>query len=55
MTFSLHEGGVVMSSQITHTHTVIKIHPLVHTVYVMLVHTVYDGYLIVYINVSNIH
>ena len=30
MTFSLHQGGVVMSSQTTHTHThtVIKIHPL---------------------------
>ena len=29
MTFSLHQGGVVMSIQITHTHT-IKIHPLAH-------------------------
>ena len=30
MTFFLHQGGVVMSSQITHTHrhTIIKIHPL---------------------------
>ena len=28
MTFFLHQGGVVMSSQIT--HTVIKIHPLAH-------------------------
>ena len=25
MTFSLHQGGVVMSSQVKHTHTVIKI------------------------------
>ena len=30
MTFSLHQGGVVMSSQVNHTHTVIKIHPLAH-------------------------
>ena len=30
MTFSLHQGGVVMSSQITHTHTIINIHPLAH-------------------------
>ena len=30
MTFSLHQGGVVVSSQITHTQTVIKIHPLAH-------------------------
>ena len=35
MTFSLDQGGVVMSSQITHTtharkHTIIKIHPLAH-------------------------
>ena len=30
MTFSLHQGGVVMSSQVKHTHTVIKIHPLAH-------------------------
>ena len=28
MTFSLHQGGVVMSSQMTHTHTIINIHPL---------------------------
>ena len=28
MTFSLHQGGVVMSSQIT--HTIINIHPLAH-------------------------
>ena len=30
MTSSLHQGGVVMSSQITHAHTVIKIDPLAH-------------------------
>ena len=30
MTFSLHQRGVIMSSQIKHTHTVIKIHPLAH-------------------------
>ena len=30
MTFSLHQGGVVMSSQITHTQSS-KIHPLAHT------------------------
>ena len=30
MTFSLHQRGVVMSSQIKYTHTVIKIHPLAH-------------------------
>ena len=30
MTFSIHQGEVVMSSQIKHTHTVIKIHPLAH-------------------------
>ena len=29
MTFSLHQGGVVMSSQITRTH-IIKIHLLSH-------------------------
>ena len=28
MTFSLHQGEVVMSSQITHTHTIININPL---------------------------
>ena len=28
---SVAQGGVILSSQITHTHTVIKIHPLVHT------------------------
>ena len=28
MTISLHQGGVVMLSQIT--HTIINIHPLVH-------------------------
>ena len=30
MSFSLHQGGVVISSQIKHTHTVIKVHPLAH-------------------------
>ena len=28
MTFSLHQGGIFMSSQIT--HTIINIHPLAH-------------------------
>ena len=30
MAFSLHQGGVVMSSQVKHTHTVIKINPIAH-------------------------
>ena len=30
MSFSLHQGWVVMPSQITHIHTIIKIHPLAH-------------------------
>ena len=30
MTFSLYQGGVDISSQIIHTHTVIKIHLLAH-------------------------
>ena len=33
MTFSLHQGGVVMSSQVKHTHTGIKIHPLAHILF----------------------
>ena len=34
MTFSLRQGGVVMSSQITHTHTIINIHPLAHMLHI---------------------
>ena len=32
MTFYLHQGGVVMSSRIKHTHTVVKIHLLAHII-----------------------